>query len=464
MSFFRALRVYPSPVELIVIYEKTIIEPVFKLIMDLTQLDVKHRIEAYYDFFPPKRMNVSIEVRETTPGQPARQVLVVNKDFAAGEVIYKELPVVTALDADLQTKGTYCSQCLRAIKPELSLQLPKDTSTTAFHLTYCSKACMLASKKQSQSLLFTLDPPLPPEIPSAPPAPVAQEARREAQTKFADYIKKSGKSVPLLVARFIARQVQGETQKLVQATSPSAHPPSTEDDYTDAESRSEKYVLADHLERLRYLEMVPSKEETDLLVSVLRTALPGLEEFITTEKYATLSGKMAYNAFGVSYGGGRNDKPEPTFRPEDVEKTRTPYGTQRQIGSALYTLSSYLTHSCKPSARPSFASGTAEISIIADKDLKKGDVLTIAFVDVTQHTDESVVECRRRRRFELARGWRFSCGCERCVEEGNTMTVEEKANSSDDQKDESKVEDAVKNYARGQAAAAQAEEQGINID
>jgi import receptor subunit TOM20 len=31
MAFFRALRVYPAPVELIVIYEKTIIEPVFKV-------------------------------------------------------------------------------------------------------------------------------------------------------------------------------------------------------------------------------------------------------------------------------------------------------------------------------------------------------------------------------------------------------------------------------------------------
>lgn len=34
-------------------------------------------------------MNVSVEVRETTQGQGARQVLVVNKDFATGEVIYK---------------------------------------------------------------------------------------------------------------------------------------------------------------------------------------------------------------------------------------------------------------------------------------------------------------------------------------------------------------------------------------
>ncbi|KAK0444435.1 hypothetical protein EV421DRAFT_396698 [Armillaria borealis] len=39
----------------------------------------------------------------------------------------------------------------------------------------------------------------------------------------------------------------------------------------------------------------------------------------------------------------------------------------RQIGfgSAFYTLSSYLTHSCRPSARPSFSSGTAQIHIIA---------------------------------------------------------------------------------------------------
>lgn len=44
---------------------------------------------AYYDYFPPKRMNVSVDVRETTQGQGSRQVLVVDKDSAAGDVIYK---------------------------------------------------------------------------------------------------------------------------------------------------------------------------------------------------------------------------------------------------------------------------------------------------------------------------------------------------------------------------------------
>lgn len=349
--------------------------------------------------------------------------------------------------------------------------MPKD-SNSVLNLTYCSKACMVASKKQSHSLLFTLESPLPAEIPSAPMTPEAQEARKQAQAKFAEFIKKEQRLAPLLVARFIARQVAVETQKLVQATSiakAGAAAPA-ENDYTDSDTDLEKYVLADHLERLRYLEIVPNKEETTLLADVLSNALPGLEEFITEQKYATFVGKMAYNAFGVCYGGGRDDRvreillflsqypessfyqPEPTARPEDVEKTRTPYGTQHQIGSALYTVSSYLTHSCQPSARPSFSSGTSEISIIANKDLKKGDVLTVAFVDVTQHPGESVIECRRRRRFELARGWRFSCGCERCAEEAKALSAEEKDSAAEEHKDESKVEETLKNYAAGPAA------------
>jgi mitochondrial import receptor subunit TOM20 len=142
-------------------------------------------------------------------------------------------------------------------------------------------------------------------------------------------------------------------------------------------------------------------------------------------------------------------QPEPKCRPENVEKTRTPYGTQRQIGSAIYTVSSYLNHSCRPSARPSFASGTSEISIIASHDLKKGDELTIAFVDVGQHPAETAVDCRRRRRVELARGWRFACACERCTEEGKSMTTEEeKAGlSEEEQKDQSRVEDVVNKYS-----------------
>ena len=139
-------------------------------------------------------------------------------------------------------------------------------------------------------------------------------------------------------------------------------------------------------------------------------------------------------------------QPKPKCRSESVEKTRTPYGTQRQIGSALYTVSSYLNHSCQPSTRPSFASGTSEMSIIASRDLKKGDELTVAFVDVHRHPNETVLDCRRRRRAELARGWRFACGCERCTEESKSMTLLEDSNE-EQQRDQSRVEDVVTRFS-----------------
>lgn len=40
LCFYRALRVYPSPVELIVIYERTVPPPVFQIVMQLTNMDV----------------------------------------------------------------------------------------------------------------------------------------------------------------------------------------------------------------------------------------------------------------------------------------------------------------------------------------------------------------------------------------------------------------------------------------
>jgi len=394
-------------------------------------------------------MNVSIVDRESMSGQDAKKVLIVDKDFAAGEVIYKEFPVVAVLDQDLQEKGSHCGQCLRPIQLEMSLQLANDPSSGTFHLTYCSKACMIASKNQSHSLLFSSDPPLPPEIPSLPSSPAAREARRAAQIEFVKFLKKENRASPLLLARFVARQVAAEWQKMVETATPGTKKINL-NDFTDSDGPDHGYGLGDHMERLRYLEVVPDKEEVSLLSNVLETALPGLEGFVLEERHAILSGKVVYNAFGICYSGGRDDRPKPTCNPENVEKTRTPYGTQRQIGSALYTASSYLNHSCQPSARPSFAAGTSEMSIIASRELKKGDELTIAFVDVDQHPNETVIDCRRRRRMELARGWRFACGCERCTEEGKSMTLEDGL-SEEQPKDQSRVEDVVKKFNRHSA-------------
>lgn len=76
----------------------------------------------------------------------------------------------------------------------------------------------------------------------------------------------------------------------------------------------------------------------------------------------------------------------------------------------------------------------------------------MAYVDVTQHEGETAEEARRRRRFELARGWRFKCECIRCLAEQTEGSVETDLGVS---ADESRIEDAA---ARFDAKKAELEE------
>ena len=202
------------------------------------------------------------------------------------------MPIVTALDSDLQGKGTHCSHCLRHIQKGMAIPPGSDPLGSV----YCSKDCQVKSKIQSQNLLFGLESPLPAEI--APPASNAD--RNKAQVAFVDYLKRVKKSFPLLVARFIARQVAVETSKMMP------HPGLLTAELPEVDGGD--YTLYDHSERLRYLEMNASEEEMKLLRQVLHTALPGLEQFVTDERHAMLLGKMAYNSYGVCFSGGRDDK------------------------------------------------------------------------------------------------------------------------------------------------------------
>lgn len=331
--------------------------------------------------------------------------------------------MLTSLDYDLQAAGTHCTHCLREIQPSLgSLPLTSSAGTKA---TFCSKACQVAAKAQWHSLLFTLDPPLPAisELSTLPPPTAAAlEARRAAQAQLTAYLDKDSRVGALLLAKFISRQLAAANKTTATA------------DFTQAENG--EYGIEDHVERWSTGQVSPPPEEYPLLGALLHATLPGLEAFLTEPSYKSLLGKIAFNAFGVSFGGGRNDRvritllcssprlcnllipqPAPTVRPEDAELTRTPYGTARQVGTALYSVSAYLPHSCAPNARVSFSSGTAELHLIASRDLKKGEELSIAYVDVAPRAGESSTECRLRRRKELARGWRFTCQCSRCLEE-----------------------------------------------
>lgn len=75
----------------------------------------------------------------------------------------------------------------------------------------------------------------------------------------------------------------------------------------------------------------------------------------------------------------------------------------------------------------------------------------MSYVDVTQHENETAEEARRRRRFELARGWRFKCECAKCVAEAAHAPESAAAENLGVEKDESRLESSVERFVSGQS-------------
>jgi mitochondrial import receptor subunit TOM20 len=124
---------------------------------------------------------------------------------------------------------------------------------------------------------------------------------------FANFVKESKKTWPLLVARFAARQIATEIGKLTQQTSPEQAAYLAIPDFLIKGSPAE-YALGDHFERLRYVDIEFPEDESKVVQAVFNNSLPGLDEFLTNERYGIMHSKVAYNAIGVAFSGGREDR------------------------------------------------------------------------------------------------------------------------------------------------------------
>jgi import receptor subunit TOM20 len=149
--------------------------------------------------------------------------------------------------------------------------------------------------------LFTLDPPLPAvsELSQLAPTSAALEARRAAQAQLLAYLTKDSRVGTALMAKFIARQLTA-----ANGTAPGQ----AAGDYTRADGG--EYQLEDHVERWSAgpKNAEPPAEEYPLVVALLKATLPGLERFVTEDSHRSLLGRIAFNAFGVCFGGGRDDR------------------------------------------------------------------------------------------------------------------------------------------------------------
>ncbi|CAG8586008.1 1032_t:CDS:2 [Acaulospora colombiana] len=380
LCFYKALKVYPNPVELIMIYQKTVPETVFNFVYEMMSLEVKKKQAEYFENFPPREMNVRIkEASQGSSDEHARRGLFVTKDFFPGDVIFKEQPIASALDPSLEVgfqsnTGDYCSYCLKELTKESFRE-----ETDLFEAVYCSKNCREKATNEYAALLFTS---------SDSPDPESKEAR------LVELVKSGNVKFPLMIARFLAKMVHEETQKVATGV-------------------EEEYTTWDHVERLRFLT-VPSTDkearEIKLLRDLFAAKVPGMEEFISEERYLMLKGKLMYNAYGISTSRD-NEKNIRENTEETIRSSKPPV-----IGAGFYRIASYINNSCDPNTETKFLNKNSELSIVATKHIKAGDELTISYI----RTENKDVKSRRD---ELEAKWRLRCECTKCQSESEESTV-----------------------------------------
>ena len=99
--FYMALKVYPAPLELIMIYQKSLPEKVFRIVVNLMALEQQKRQAEFYQHFPPQETGLKLTQVDVEAEKPVR-VLTADKDFVQGDVIYTESPLISALSSDFE--------------------------------------------------------------------------------------------------------------------------------------------------------------------------------------------------------------------------------------------------------------------------------------------------------------------------------------------------------------------------
>jgi len=225
-------------------------------------------------------------------------------------------------------------------------------------------------------------------------AVVVDVAARDSATKLLEYCQERHITYPLMIARFLVKVAQEELQR--------PNPPVAE----PTKMEKETYTTWDHLDRLRYLEVPKNDElaaEIALLKGAVGNAFEGMREFINEERYAILKGRMLYNCLAVHTA---NEIPADVEQSKQVLRNAE---STRPVGAALYTVASYIAHSCNPSARVTFPNGTCELALVANRDIPEGEEIRISFVPdaISRTTDD--------RQAALSGTWRFLCCCDLCM-------------------------------------------------
>jgi len=410
LCYYRAFKVYPNPTELIVLFQRSTPEPVYKKIIEMISADVMKKQEEYFNLYPSEDMNVKIDKKDYD--------IVVTKDFAAGEIIYKEKPMMATLDPRVENTN-YCSHCLKRFEGEGVKGKDKN-------VIFCSKECSEESWNKYNKYLYqpTLDDITEAlksgdkiEITNADPvgneAPatiVAEEEKKvegdeakpvtdtaadaedkekvdenkkeegegekkpeslEDVDKFWILLKETKRTCPIMIARFVAKMIDREL---------------------NGKPQSEEYSDWDHLERFKFIDEIEPSEDDEKELALIQSIIgKHSNEILPKEYYNMLKGRFLYNIYAIPA-----PKEETSLVLEKSDEIKRYVAGEPIIGAGLYHISSFIHNSLTPNVEVKFLDNNNELSVVALKDLKKGDIITVKYIDDTGKTPEECKELLKK--------------------------------------------------------------------
>jgi len=397
LCYYRAFKVYPNPTELIVLFQRSTPEPVYKKIIEMISADVKKKQEEYFNLYPGKDMNVKIDKKDYD--------IVVTKDIAAGEIIYKEKPMMATLDPRVENTN-YCSHCLKRFEGEGVRGKDKN-------VIFCSKECSEESWNKYNKYLYqpTLDDITEAlksgdkiEITNADPvgneapATIVAEGKPEETTteekkdekpeeakeeedgkkteledvdKFWKLLKETKRTCPIMIARFVAKMIDREL---------------------NGKPQNEEYSDWDHLERFKFLDELESSEDDEKELALIQSIIgKHSNEILPKEYYNMLKGRFLYNIYAIPA-----PKEETSLTLEKSDEIKRYVAGEPIIGAGLYHISSFIHNSFQPNVEVKFLDNNNELSLVALKDLKEGDILTVKYIDDAGKTPEECKELLKK--------------------------------------------------------------------
>ncbi|ORX55926.1 SET domain-containing protein [Piromyces finnis] len=330
------------------------------------------------------------------------------KDFVPEEEIFIEEPIVSCQFLYNRQYFPGCSYCMKSLEePENMLQrlsgsaeIPNlpfifeykekypqgDVYTNDNGLeVYCSEECKEKAYKEFQNLLDVdgRDPEHP-------------LLKLEELWKSFHYPPES--ATPILIARIIAI-IRNKLDEGVSAEEAMAPFLSFKNDKKNQEIGIIQKFLDEKFE-------TRIKDVHQLIVDALYD--PRIPELFTMSSFQTLLCTICLNAQGIGTSNFENysrfirDLPDSSVKENALDYLdQFEEGIEEESGmfthlegSGLYALHKHINHSCEPNAQIRFPFNNNKVQVVALKPIKKGEEITISYIDLSDDCDcEECEEC-----------------------------------------------------------------------